>query len=181
MQTRSTGVVVAEKTRPPVVSDSLVSRAKLLRQLDEGMSRRGTVVTAPAGFGKTWLVVDWLAYHPEVAQSWVTLDRYDNDPMRFLLHVIDSVHGEVPDVVGDGPSMVASLPPDPVRIVDALASSLGESAERLILVMDDVHLIEGVETLACLEARLNELPRSVHSVMAGRRESAISLVRRPPA
>ncbi len=178
MRAWSSDDVVAEKTRPPAVSDSLIPRAKLLRHLNEGMNQRGTLITAPAGFGKTYLVADWLAYHPEIAQSWVTLDPYDNDPMRFLLHVIDSVHREVPDLVGDGPSMIASRPADPSEIVDALASSLGQSSEHLILVIDDVHLVESAETLACLEACLNRLPSSVHLVMVGRHEPAIPLARR---
>jgi LuxR family maltose regulon positive regulatory protein len=178
MEAQLPGGVVAEKTRPPVASASLVSRPKLLRQLDGGLNQRATLVTAPAGFGKTSLLVDWLADHPEVAQCWVTLDEYDNDPMRFLLHVIDSVHGEVPDVVGDGPSMIASLAPEPIWIVDALAQSLAESVEHLILVLDNVHLIENSATLACLEACLNELPRSVHIVMVGRREPGVHLAGR---
>lgn len=171
-------VVVSEKTRPPLVSASLVPRAKLLRQLDGGLNQRATLVTAPAGFGKTWLVVDWLTYHPEVAQSWITLDSYDNDPMRFLLHLIESVHAEVPDAVGDGHSMIASMAATPIGVVDALAQSLAESAEHLILVLDDVHLIDSRETLACLEACLFEFPRSVHLVMVGRREPAVHLAKR---
>ena len=55
--------------------------------MDSSLERPLTLVTAPAGFGKTWLVVDWLDAHPEVAQGWVTVDRFDNDPTRFWLHV----------------------------------------------------------------------------------------------
>jgi LuxR family maltose regulon positive regulatory protein len=97
--------------------------------------------------------------------------------MRFLLHVIESVHSEVPDAVGDGHSMIASAAAHPIGIVDALAQSLAESAEQLILVLDDVHCVESRDTLACLEACLAELPRSVHLVMVGRREPALHLER----
>ena len=90
--------VVAAKVRRPRVAADAIARDGLRAQLDAGLLHPVVLVTAPAGFGKTWLVADWLDGHAEVAQGWVSVDRYDNDPMRLWRHILEAVaQSELPE------------------------------------------------------------------------------------
>ena len=74
------------KLMPPRLSAGMVPREHLLARLDEGLSRKVSLVSAPTGFGKTTLVLKWIASR-EVPSAWVTLDDHDNDPVRFWTYV----------------------------------------------------------------------------------------------
>jgi hypothetical protein len=75
---------------PPRLPETAISRRELLARLDEGLSKKLILVTAPTGFGKTTLVASWVADR-DFASAWVTLDPNDNDPVRFWTYAITAL------------------------------------------------------------------------------------------
>lgn len=79
--------LLATKLHIPAVRSELVPRPRLTRRLDKGLKLPLTLVSAPAGFGKTTLVSNWIS-EGEIPAGWVSLDEGDKDPVRFLTHLI---------------------------------------------------------------------------------------------
>lgn len=168
---------VTTKLRPPRLGPEAVERASLLRRLDTALENPLTVVTAPAGFGKTWLVADWLASHPDVAQGWVTVDRFDNDPARFWLHTVSAVcESACPNAGADASALMDSPGTSLAAVVDALAAGLAE--EEFVLVLDDIHLLDSAETLRLLRQFLDMIGPTLHVVLVGRHDPGVPLARR---
>ena len=87
---RSPGKLLQTKLMPPRLPETAISRRELLARLDEGLSKKLILVTAPTGFGKTTLVASWVADR-DFASAWVTLDPNDNDPVRFWTYAITAL------------------------------------------------------------------------------------------
>src|SRR5665811_52475 len=86
--------LLATKLRQPQVRDSLVARSRLTERLSAGLNRTLTLISAPVGFGKTTLLVEWLAGAALATPSaWLSLDEDDNDPVRFLTYVAAALNG----------------------------------------------------------------------------------------
>ncbi|CAA9293881.1 MAG: hypothetical protein AVDCRST_MAG93-4110, partial [uncultured Chloroflexia bacterium] len=90
------------KTQPPVLHENFVSRRDLVRYLGEGVHRKLTLLSAPTGCGKTTLLAEWSAADKEHVFAWLSLDRQDDDPVRFWAHVIEALRVNAPDL-GTGP------------------------------------------------------------------------------
>jgi len=181
------------KLYTPQVRPELVSRQRLLERLSDGLSRgrRLSLVSAPAGFGKTTLVTDWLRRFAPGHVAWVSLDEGDNEPLRFWGYLLAALRG-LPRLqeLGVGQSawsMLQSPKPPPVEalLVD-LINDLAElelegpfnpdgrqegAAGCLILVLDDLHVISNSEIhqqLAFLLDHLAPPPKGIHLVIATR-------------
>jgi LuxR family maltose regulon positive regulatory protein len=166
----------------------LVVRDRLARRLDEGQGRRLTLLSAPAGFGKTTLLGDWLE-RQSLRPAWVSLDAGDNEPRRFWAYVIaalDSVHGGL----GQGASdLLRSPQPPPIEAIltelaNEIAALLGPLpggpaasavAEPLILVLDDYHTIEAPAVHQGLEFFLLNLPPQMRVIIASREDPPLPL------
>src|SRR5512141_2736206 len=86
--------LLAMKLRQPQVRASIVSRARLTERLNDGLSRALILISAPVGFGKTTLLVEWLAGAAQsVPAAWLSLDEEDNDAVRFLTYVVAALNG----------------------------------------------------------------------------------------
>src|SRR5689334_16950280 len=85
-----TNPLLHSKMMPPRLHANVIRRENLLARLDDGLSRKLILVDAPAGFGKTTLVVSWLSGRSP-ASAWLTLDQYDNDPMRFWTYFVSAI------------------------------------------------------------------------------------------
>ncbi len=117
----------------------LVARARLLERLDEGLGAGLVLVSAPAGFGKTTLLVEWLKDRPH-RSCWLSLDAADNDPARFLSYVIAALQTAVPGVAGDLVAPLRSLqPPTAEVVVTTLVNEL--AAEDAPLILDAVFTV----------------------------------------
>jgi len=165
------------KLYPPRRSLSLVERHRLVRRLDHASLRRLTVLTAPAGYGKTTLLGEWAAQRtPRVA--WLSLDRGDNDQRRFLGHVIAAIQRLHPHV---GRAILANLQsPDFADAVSILTSLLHEIAaleEPFTLVLDDFHCIEQREVHEALAFLVEHLPETIHLVISSRTDPPVALPR----
>jgi len=79
--------ILATKLYIPRLRPNVVSRPRLIERLNEGLHRKLTLISAPAGFGKTTLVSQWLAAGPRLT-AWLSLDEGENDPTRFLTYLV---------------------------------------------------------------------------------------------
>jgi LuxR family maltose regulon positive regulatory protein len=178
---------------PPARPD-WVSRPQLLRRLDNGL-RQGhklTLLSAPAGFGKTTLLSEWLSSlgrapqedspdgEPPPQAAWLSLDEGDNDPIRFLSYLVaalQQVHeGIGQDILG---SLHVSQPQSP-SLQELLAPCINEIdafEDQIVLVLDDYHLIASPEIHETLTNLLDHLPGNLHLVIATRVDPPLHIAR----
>ena len=136
--------ILATKLYVPPPPPRIVRRPRLSERLDEGLAagHRLTLVSAPAGFGKTTLVSEWLASGERPA-GWLSLDEGDNDPTRFLTYLVTALQTINANI---GKGMLAVLqspqPPSSESILTALLNEIAAIPEAIILVLDDYHLID---------------------------------------
>ena len=169
--------LLTTKLYTPQLSIDLVPRPRLYARLDEGSKRKLTLVSAPAGFGKSTLMTGWLAESGRQA-AWLSLDEGDNDPVRFwtyLIAAIQTVHQEI----GAEARQIASAPQlrsiEPVAI--SLINDISQLDQNLILVLDDYHVIEAEEVHSGLSYLLEHQPPNLHIVLCTRADPSISLAR----
>ncbi len=141
--------LIQTKLHPPRVTSPLVDRPRLRARLDSHPGRL-VLVSAPAGFGKTVLVADWLSLR-EVPTAWFSLDRLDNDPSRFCAHLSAAVGSlEVPGA-DRAAALIAGLAPPDLALPPALLDALAEMGSDPVIVLDDLHELESPGVLAVIE------------------------------
>ncbi len=171
--------LVTTKLRPPRTRPNLVARPRLRGALDRGEGCRLTLVSAPAGFGKTTLLAEWLMERSEgEAVAWVSLEGSDNDPARFLAYLV----GALREVEGEfGERVLASLnspePPLAEAVVGILVNDLAEAGRGLTVVFDDYHVIHSESVHGAVSLLLEHLPENVHLVIASRTDPPLPLPR----
>jgi LuxR family maltose regulon positive regulatory protein len=170
----------------PRVRPELVPRQRLIEQLNAGLHRKLTLISAPAGFGKTTLLSEWAvgAMHvsPQPASSrqvaWVSLDEGDNDPVRFWAYFVAALQTVGPSV-GEG-VLSAFQAPQPSQIESVLTALINEIAaipSSLVLVLDDYHLITAQSIHDALAFLLEYLPGNMHLVIATRADPPLPIAR----
>ncbi len=128
---------------PPLPAPGVVNRAELLDRLETRLNRRArlTLVCAPAGFGKTTLVAEWL-HRAGHRFSWLSLDEGDNDPVRFLTYLVAALQ-RIDETIGQGLLQRPEGGWPPVEsLVTMLVNDLVAMPEPFVLVLDDYHLIQ---------------------------------------
>ncbi len=171
--------LLAVKLRQPRVRASIVSRARLTKRLDAGLSRALTLVSAPVGFGKTTLVSEWLAGPVEgIPTAWLTLDEDDNDLPRFLTYVVAALSGVREDMGSAALIMLRSHQPPPARaVLTSLLNDLAGVPDDLILVLDDYQEIDAPAVHDAVAFLIGNLPAQVHLVMTTRSDPPLPLSR----
>ena len=155
----------------------LVSRPRLIERLNAGLQRKLTLISAPAGSGKTTLVSAWL-HSADWPATWLSLDEGDNDPVRFLSYLIAALQ-TIEGNVGQG-LLAALQSPGAVNVELALTTLLNEIAEfpdNVVLVLDDYHVIESQPVDNALAFLLDHLPPQMHLVIASRSDPSLPLSR----
>ena len=176
----------------PPSRPNLVPRPHLIERLNRGLQlgQKLTLISAPAGFGKTTLVSEWIgslsfdaAKENRIANriAWLSLDEGDNDPARFLAYFVAALgHVEGIDItVGKGASsMLQSPQPPPAEdVLTSLINDIAAVSDRIILVLDDYHLITSPAVDEALVFLLEHLPRQLHLVIATRDDPQLPLAR----
>ena len=161
----------------------LVLRPRLSERLDRGTASKLVLVSAPAGFGKTTLVTEWLAARPagladERLAAWLSLDRGDNDPASFWAYVIAALR-TVASGVGESALALLDAPqPPPIEtMLTTLLNDLGAVAGEIVLVLDDYHVIGARDVQDGMAFLLDHLPPRLHVVIASRADPALPLAR----
>src|SRR5574342_1102516 len=161
---------------PPRRPD-LVQRPHLLESLDAGLGRKLTLVSAPAGFGKTTVVSEWIrgCGYPT---AWLSLDKNDNDPSRFLIYLIAALQGIDSQI---GVDVQAALQESPSPHFEILLTRLISEMERLpdksIIVLDDYHLIDSKPVHDIINFLIEYLPATIHLVISGRTDPPLPISR----
>ncbi|MFN8377032.1 MAG: LuxR C-terminal-related transcriptional regulator [Anaerolineae bacterium] len=175
--------ILATKLHVPSPRPDRIPRARLVERLDEGLDRKLTLVSAPAGFGKTTLISDWLGVlsirDPAVRVAWLSLDSNDADPRRFLRYLIAAAAAVVPAVQADLWPLANDLPqPVPAEsFLTALVNEIARDAERLILILDDYHLAGNRQTDEMVTFLVTHMPPRMHLVMTTREDPGLPLAR----
>ncbi len=180
------GPILATKLYIPLPRPDQISRTRLHEQLSEGLHRKLTLISAPAGFGKTTLISGWIAelhsrtksgefQHPV---AWVSLDARDSDPTRFLTYVVAALQTVDPGLGGDALDRLHSPQPLPLEpMLTRLLNQIANLAGQVILVLDDFHLAGGAPIYDSLAYLLEHLPPQMHLILITREDPPLSLAR----
>lgn len=161
----------------------LVSRPRLIERLNAGMAGKLTLISAPAGFGKTTLLSQWVAGCGRPV-AWVSLDKGDNDPMRFWAYFIaalQTVHTDVGTAVVaalQSPGVAGATTPPPIEpLLTGLINEIAEILDPLSLVLDDFHVITEQQVHDALTFALDNLPSQMHLILSSRADPPWPLAR----
>ncbi len=170
-------LLIQTKLHAPSVRPDQVARPHLIGMLSGGMDKKLTLVSAPAGYGKTALVSAWLK-GSGTRCAWLSLDSGDNDPMRFLQYLIGAIQAAVPGLGNDSASALQGVQPGKYEnAIDLLTNELSSVTGQFVLVLDDFHVING-EAVANLVLRLLEhLPDRKRLVLLTRIDPPLPLAR----
>jgi LuxR family transcriptional regulator, maltose regulon positive regulatory protein len=169
--------ILATKLYIPRLRPNMVSRPRLLERLNEGLHGKLTLISAPAGFGKTTLISQWLAGCGRLA-AWLSLDEGENDPTRFLTYLVAALQTITPNIGTGVFGMLQSPQPLPLdSILTALLNELTTIKDQFILVLDDYHLLDGKPVDHALTYLVEHLPPQMHLVMVTREDPALPLAR----
>jgi LuxR family transcriptional regulator, maltose regulon positive regulatory protein len=161
----------------------LVPRPRLSERLDRGAASKLMLVSAPAGFGKTTLLTEWLAAGPAAPAdqrlvAWLSLDRGDNDPASFWAYVIAALRTVACGVGESALALLHALQRPPIEtVLTTLLNDLAAVAADILLVLDDYHVIDAREVQDGMAFLLGHLPPRLHVVIASRADPALPLAR----
>jgi LuxR family transcriptional regulator, maltose regulon positive regulatory protein len=162
---------------------ALVPRPRLSERLDRGSTSKLILISAPAGFGKTTLLTEWLAAGPaapadERLAAWLSLDRGDNDPASFWTYVIAALQTVAPGVGESALTLLQAPQPPPIEtVLTALLNDLGALTGDIVLVLDDYHVIDAHDVQDAMAFLLDHLPPRLNVVIASRTDPALPLAR----
>jgi LuxR family maltose regulon positive regulatory protein len=181
--------LLATKLYIPPLRPNLVPRPRLIERLNEGLrlDRRLTLVSAPAGFGKTTLISEWFAdlrLHPHRGQpiekqmAWLSLDQEDNEPARFWTYFVGALR-TVEEGMGESPQQMLPAPQalSAQLVLTGLLNDIAALPYRIILVLDDFHLVSGETILEGLAFLLDHQPQQLHLVLATRADPPLPISR----
>ena len=172
------GQILKAKLYVPRYRADAVPRSRLHERLDEGARRDLTVVSAPAGFGKTTLLADW-SQRSELPVAWVSLDERDDDPVRFLLYLIAAIGTIHEDFGKSTRAFLGSLESreELEPVLTALSNEILELPGDFVLVLDDYHSVRSETIHDVLAFLLDHWPPPMHLIIAGRTSPPLPLPR----
>jgi len=165
----------------PLVPPELVSRPRLIERFEAGLHRKLTLVSAPAGFGKTTFLTEWAHQHKEGSQvqlpvGWVSLDKDDNDLPRYWTYFIAALQTIHPDLGQSITDMIQSPQPPPVEsFLTSLINEMNKRTDPFLLILDDYHMIENQTIHHAMTFLLEHMPPQMHLVIASRVEPPLPL------
>jgi LuxR family transcriptional regulator, maltose regulon positive regulatory protein len=169
--------ILTTKLYLPPARPNVVLRPRLVERLNGGLHGKLTLISAPAGFGKTTLLSEWLALCGRPV-AWLSLDEGDSDPTRFLTYLVAALRTVVP-AIGEGLLSVlqSSQPPPTEAILTALLNDITAIPDPFVLVLDDYHVIDARLVDQALVFLLDHLPAQMHLVVATREDPPLPLAR----
>ena len=171
--------LLVTKLHAPRPRAGLVSRSRLSQRLDAGATSTLMLVSAPAGFGKTTLLAEWLADTPlKRSVAWVSLDEGDNDPVAFWRYVLAALGKAEPGVGATELALLGTPQPPPIQqVLTSLLNDLDAPGDHIVLVLDDYHQVESREVQEAMGFLLDHLPARLHVVIASRTDPDVPLPR----
>src|SRR5579859_175420 len=169
--------ILATKLYIPRLRPHVVVRPRLIDRLNAGLHRKLTLIAAPAGFGKTTLVSEWITFI-ERPTAWLSLDEGENDPARFLAYLVAALQ-TIASTIGEEVLGVlqSSQPPPSEAILTALLNEITTLPDQFVLVLDDYHVIDAKAVDLALTYLVEHLPPQMHLVIATREDPLLPLAR----
>ena len=171
-------MLLTTKLIPPQQSDFVVPRPRLFERLDRGAQGRCTFVSGPAGYGKTTLIANWLLTKGSekggsIASTWLALDEYDNEPIRFMRYFVAALQRVHPELTlpldeilqSEGGAVAGRLIEE---LMTLLINELALYGAPFLLVIDDIHHLTDPQIVAGLSLWMEHGPASAHTVLIGR-------------
>jgi LuxR family maltose regulon positive regulatory protein len=169
-------VIRTKLHRPPITGD-LVERRHLIQQLNRGLDRKLTLISAAAGFGKTTLVSSWVQDNPRPV-AWLSLDTNDNDLLVFLNYLVAAINTIFPKACPQTQTLWQAIQLPPLDYIAAtLVNELTDLPEDFILVLDDYQVVRDHSIHQFLTRLIEHLPSQMHLVIACRTDPPIPLAR----
>jgi LuxR family maltose regulon positive regulatory protein len=168
------------KLHVPGLRRSLVVRPRLHEHLSRGAESKLTLISAPAGFGKTTVLAEWLAAVPAGGPSaaWLSLDPGDNRPASFWTYVIAALRRVAPEVGAAALAVLQAPRPPPIEtVLSTLLNELSTVSSDIVLVLDDYHVVDAPDVQGGMALLLEHLPPHLHVVIASRADPALPLAR----
>ena len=187
--------ILRTKLFVPPLRQEIVARPQLMALLDGIQKRPFALISAPAGFGKTTLVVEWIKEKAEERRqkdeilpsafsllpfhiAWLSLEEADNDPVRFLRYVVAALQTAVPDLSDDVTGMLDEQTPVAVAgVLTDLLNAVTAVSDPIMLVLDDYHLIEDDDIHEGIGFLLDHMPANLHLIMTTRQDPPLPLAR----
>jgi LuxR family maltose regulon positive regulatory protein len=166
----------AKVHRPPQRRD-WVQRDRLVDAFDRAVSHRVTLVAAPAGYGKTTLVAQWLSGPERPATAWVSLDTGDNDPDRLWTHVAAALERAGCVLPAGESSRLAASTDAPRAALPELVNALAAMPDDIVLVLDDFHFVREQACHDQVQFLIASLPAQAHLVLLTRSDPGLRLSR----
>jgi LuxR family maltose regulon positive regulatory protein len=165
------------KLHIPSAGNNIVHRSVLHEKLNIGLNRKLILVSAPAGFGKTTVMSDWINQN-KIPAAWFSLDNGDNDPADFLSYIISGVQC-IHSAFGLGALKLLNSPnkPSVESIASLLINELLNINQNILLVLDDFHLINSSEVLKLVTYLIEHIPGNIHIAILTRSDPALSVSR----
>jgi LuxR family maltose regulon positive regulatory protein len=181
MDTREETPLLTTKFYVPPFRREMISRPDLVQRLNSGLRRKLTLISAPAGFGKTTLLSEWIR-QCERSVAWLSLDTADNDLARFLAYLIGALRavegiGEIVGGISEGMFGGPQPPGQPQAraVLTGLINEIAASPETFALVLDDYHLVTARPVHEAVTFLLDNLPPNVHLVIASRADPPLAI------
>jgi ATP/maltotriose-dependent transcriptional regulator MalT len=160
----------------PRAHPDLVERPRLTARLSEGLRCKLTLISAPAGSGKTTLIANWKLRIDNLNMAWVSLDKHDNDPSRFWAYIVAALQTLQPQVGQTALAMLQFPQPPPIEtFLTELLNAIALIPQDFVLVLDDYHSITNTAIHNALTFLLDHLPAQMHLVIASRTEPPLAL------
>ncbi len=172
-----TGSLVHTKLSRPRSGSDVITRTRLIERLNAGLGGSVTLISAPAGYGKTTLLVEWLQASDRPS-AWLSLDANDNELLIFVHSLTAALQTIFPDAFQSTASLLkAPLFPPANHVATLLLNDLADVPEDIILVLDDYHLIHTSEVHTLLDLLIRHLSPQLHLVLATRSDPPLPLAR----
>ena len=171
--------ILATKLHIPSVRPGLVPRPSLIERLNQGLHRKLTLISAPAGFGKTTLLGEWIPHSPRCV-TWLSLDEGDKESMQFWTYFIHSLQRLRPDLGSNALMLLQSQAQTTSPITSILTSLINDIAgfpDSFAMVLDDYHVIDAKPVDEALAYLLKHLPPQMHLILATREDPNLPLSR----
>ena len=172
--------ILSTKLFIPPPRPTLVPRPRLVERLRQGLTLPLTLISAPAGFGKTTLISEWRTSTAgrDYPLACLSLENDDNDPTRFLTYVVAALGTLKPDLAETALGLLQSPQPPPLHsFLTGLINDLDELDHPFALVLDDYHVISAMPVHEALGFLLDHLPRHMHLVLLTRADPPLPLAR----
>jgi len=171
--------LLATKLYFPPARSNLIKRPRLLKQLEEGLRGPLTLISAPAGYGKTTLMSEWYVNQGRnMPVAWFSLDASDNDPVRFWVYLASALNTLQRGLVNDALLMLESPQLPPIEsLLTVMINALNTFPKDFVLALDDVHTITKPEIFRGIDFILDHMPLHMHLVLLTRSDPSLSLSR----